>query len=280
MEHDAALGGQVRGEKRVGTAEADRKEQAPPEAGHRHAAFAGVRGEDVVVAARIIELLGPRPHEHVIGRQLAEVDRRLRHVEIHRGRRREIADEEHREPFGRDFVDRPEGQAVSVGERQVLVDPGAARQALRVQLAGRQHDLPVLAVDRVAVVVDGDKVVVGSDLLQLAERVEQRTVVPKRHVLDRRGVAFEVRARQMRFARQRLLGDLFERERGPRRGDVVRDERGLAHLLVGPHHEALDHRGVRRTGERHDEIEAPGEQQPDEPVAAEGGPHREAGAEH
>ena len=88
------------------------------------AAVPGIGGEDVVFAARVVELLGLGLHEHVVVRELAEVDRRLRHRQIPGGDRRQVADEQHRQALARDLVDRAEREAVAVGEGQVLVDPG------------------------------------------------------------------------------------------------------------------------------------------------------------
>ena len=153
-------------------------------------------------------------------------------------------------PSRRDFVDRPERQAVSVGERQVLVDPGPAGKAGGVQLPRREHDLPVLPVDRVPIVVHAGEVVVGADLLELAERVEQRPLVPQRDVLDRRGIALEVGARQPRIAGQPPLLDPIQRERVARGLDVVHDERRLAHLLVRRDDEPLDDRRIPAPAER------------------------------
>src|SRR2546422_11465724 len=49
-----------------------------------------------------------------------------------------------------------------------------------------------LPVDPVAVVVHRDEVVVGTDLLQLPERLEQRVAVPQPDVVDGRPVSPDV----------------------------------------------------------------------------------------
>ena len=143
-------------------------------------------------------------------------------------------------------------------ERQLLVDPGPARQAARVQLARREHDLPVLAVDDVAVVVDRDEVVVRPDLLHLAEGVEQRLIVPERNVLDRRRVALEVAPRQPCISRERPLLHAIEPERVARRADVVHDVRRFPHLLVRRDDEALDDARIDAAANRHDDVEGEG----------------------
>ena len=107
----------------------------------------------------------------------------------------------------------------------------------------------------IAIVVDRHEVVVGADLLDLSERLEQRLVIPEPDVLERRGVVRDVVARQQRIARQRPFLDGFEREGSPRRRDVVLDERRLAHLLVGRDDEALEHRAVDLAADRDDDVE-------------------------
>ena len=167
-----------------------------------------------------------------------------------------------------------------MGERQVLVDPGAARQARRVQLARRQHDLPVLPVDHVAVVVDGGEVVIRADFLDLPERVEQRPVVPERHVDDRCRVAIEVGARQVRVSCQRPLGHAVEAIRRARRLDVVLNELGLTHLFVRRDDEALDAGGIGAPSGRDDDVEAGRGGDRPQPAGRERLPQRQCGAQH
>ena len=153
--------------------------EPPEEARHRDAAGALVRGVDVVLPFRIVELAGLGPDEYVIARQLAEIDGGLLHAKIDRGLRRQIFDEQDRQAFRRDLVHRPERHTVAMGERQALIDPIAVREALGVQLARRQHDLTVFTVDVVAVVVHRDEVVVGADLLDLAECLQAAADDPR-----------------------------------------------------------------------------------------------------
>ncbi len=155
-------------------------------------------------------------------------------------------------------------QAVAVREREVLVDPVAVRQRLRVQLARRQHDLAILAVDQVAVVVDRDEVVVGPDLLDLAEGVLQRLMIPERHVAQRHRVGVDVAPGQRRVPGQLALLDTLEREGVPRGGDVVHDERRFARLLVRRHDEALQAGRVDGPADRHQHAQPEGgHQRPD-----------------
>ena len=200
----------------------------------------------------------------VVG-QFAEVDRRLGHRQIDRRHRRDVADEERRQALARDLVDGTERQPVAVGEGQVLVDPVAAGQRVGVQLARRQHDLAVLAVDPVAVVVDGDEVVVGADLLDLAEGVLQRLVIPERHVAQRHRVGVEVAAGQRRVAGQLALLHPLEREGVAGRGDVVGDVGRFARLLVRRHDEALQGGGIDGAADRHEEAQAEGRHERPQP---------------
>ena len=258
VDHQAALFGEVRREERVRRPELDRKHQPAEHVRERYAAGAAIRREDVVLAARVIEFLGLGLDEHVGVLQLAVIDRRLRHIEIDRRDEWKIPNEEHRETLGGDLVDGTEGQAISVGERQVLVDPGAARQRLGVQLAGRQHDLTVLPVDQVAVVVDGGEIVVGTDLLKLSERVEQRPVVPERNVVDGGPVALEIGAGEVGLSGEWPFDHGVEAERCARGPEVVTDEWGFTHLFVRRDHEPLDDRGIGAAADGAQHVDAGG----------------------
>jgi hypothetical protein len=124
-----------------------------------------------------------------------------------------------------------------------------------IQLARRQHDLPVLAVDLIAIVVDRDEVVVGADLLDLSERLEQRLVIPEAHVIERGAVVLDVLLRERRFALQLALFDAIERVGLARRGDVVFHERRFVDLLVRRHREALQQARVPFAAEQHQRIQ-------------------------
>ena len=228
-----------------------------------HAVGAAVDGLDVLFPfrLRVVKLLRVGVHQHVVVRQLAEVDARLLDVDVagHRRLRRDVLHEQNRQSLLRHFVHRPERDAVAVREGEVLVDPRAVRQALGIQLARREHHLPQLAVDRVAIVVDRREVVVGAQLLDLAEGLEQRLVIPEAHVLDGVGVAVDVFARQRRVAGEIARPHGGEIERLPRSGDVVRHVRRFGRLFVRRDDEALDARGVERSANRSEEIQADGE---------------------
>ena len=103
-------------------------------------------------------------------------------------------------------------------EGEPLVDPGAVGQRRGIELARREHHLAQLAVDLVAVVVHRREVVVGADLLDLAERLEQRLVIPQPHVVERRAVLVDVGARQLGVAGERAL---LDRDRARTRARVA-----------------------------------------------------------
>ena len=264
VEENPAVGGDVVVERDLIRAEAQREHEPSAERFEREAAAARVLREDVLVAARVVELARPRVDDDVVVRQLAEVEARFLNGQLRHRFRRQVAHVQHRKPFAGHLRDRPERQAVAVRERQALVDPRAVGKAVRVQLARGEHDLLRAAVDHVAVVVHRHEVVVRADLLQLAEGVEQRLAVPQPHVLQRRRVTGDVLARERGVAGEGVLLDVVESEGAARRLDVVLDERRLANLLVRRDDEALEQRRVSFAADVHDQIE--GNRHRDRPV--------------
>ena len=167
-----------------------------------------------------------------------------------------------------------------MGVDQVLVGPGLRRahQLVRVQLAACQHDLALLAADQVAVDVHVPEGVVLVDLLLLAERVEQRAVVPQAQVLERRRVVREERPAQGLAPGEGLLRDSVQVERGPGRRDVVGDVGLLERALVGRHLQVLHDGGIDAT-HHHGEHDPTSRREEHEPERAEPdvGQHREGG---
>ena len=130
-----------------------------------------------------------------------------------------------------------------MGVGQMLVDPfRAARRWPVCHLPCRQHDLPVLAVDRVPVHVDVGELVIGPDLLELGEAREQRPVVPEPDVLDGEAVTLERRRGQPLLGGEIVLLDRVEPVRLSRHADVALDVRALGDELVGRDLEALEQR--------------------------------------
>ncbi len=208
----------------------ERDEQAPQEPAEHDPAGALVRRDAVRVALRVVELVLPSLHVHVGVRHLAEIDLRPRDLEARRcALHGHVAEEERRQALGREAVDRVHRHAVAVGVDQLLVDPVAAAlgQLVDAQFAGADHDLTHAAVDLVAVDVDVGEVVVGPDLLDLAERVLQRAPVPQADVVERRAVARGVDRLDARLDRKRALRDPVQAERLLRHLNVVRDVRAF-----------------------------------------------------
>ena len=73
--------------------------------------------------------------ERVVTRLLPEVDARFCDRQIFRRLGRQIANEQHRQTFGRNLIDRSEREAVAMREAQAIVDPRLVRQTVGVQLA-------------------------------------------------------------------------------------------------------------------------------------------------
>ncbi len=137
--------------------------------------------------------------------------------------------------FGGEAVDGIHGDAVAVGVGEALVDPVAAAdgELVDVELAGGEHDLAGGAVDVVAVDVDVGKVVVGADLLNLAEGVLEGAPVPEADVLEGGLVVGGVGGVDGGFGGKLLLVEAVETEGLAGDLDVVGDVRALADELVG-----------------------------------------------
>ena len=98
------------------------------------------------------------------------------------------------------FVDRDGDGAVAVGifEREIYPDLGLIGELFDVELARRDHDLPLDAVDHVAVDVDAGKGVVRPQALDLLELGFERSPVPDAGVSQRRCVLVQVLAGERR----------------------------------------------------------------------------------
>ncbi len=254
VEHHASLGADVVAQQDLQRAESKAEQQLSPEALDRHATLTRIGRKDVVVALRVVELLGLRANEDIVVRPFPVVERRLVQREVHGRFGRQVLDEQDGQPLLRDLVHGPQRHAVAMGEDEPLVDPVPARQAVGVQLAGRQHYLAKLPVDLIAIVVDRHEVVVRPDLLDLPERVEQWLVIPEPHVAQRARVAVDIGPREEGVAGELPPFDTVQPERPPRRGDVVDDVRRLAHELVWSDREALNGRRGQLAAQRHHEI--------------------------
>ena len=249
VEHPAVVGDVLR-EQDLRGAESGGEQQAAEEIADPDAARAGVGGVDVGLACGMVELPLPGAHEHVLVGELAVVDLRPGDLERHGRDRRQVLDEQHRQAFAGDLVDRAEREPHPVGERQVLVDEGPGRERRGVELPRREQDLPVLPVDPVPVVVHGDEIVVGADLLQLPEGQQQRVPVPEPHVLDGRRVGPDVGQREIGLAVQLAGLHAVEPPRLPGGDDVIPEVGRLAGQLGRRHDEASASPAGRGRGRR------------------------------
>ena len=122
-----------------------------------------------------------------------------------------------------------------MGVDQLLVDPvtAAFRQFVDIQLARGEHHLAGGAVDFIAIDVNVGKVIVGSDFLNLTERVLQRTPVPQPDVLERRLIVGGVGSLDGCLRGKLALGEAVQPEGLPRQINVVGNVGLLANQLIG-----------------------------------------------
>ena len=209
MEEHAALGGDIAAEQDLLRLEPHGEQQPSAERRDRHSARSRVRGRDVVVALRIVELLGGRADEDVVVRQFAEVEAGLRDGQVDGRRRRQILDVEHRQAFLRHLIDWSERQAVAVREGQALVDPGAIGQAANSARAPTASPGAVRrrsCSDRCPRTRSRSRC--GSP--GAGRRYRAAADDPTGGCSERRGVAHDVVARQQRVAGQLPLLDVLE----------------------------------------------------------------------
>ena len=129
MVENPALGGNVVAEENLQRLKPDAEQDLSSEAADHDAVFARIGGLDVLIALGIVKFLRLGVDEHIVVRQLAEVDARLGDLNFRDRRlRRNILHEQHRQAFLRDFVDRAERQSVAVREREMFVDPVTVRK--------------------------------------------------------------------------------------------------------------------------------------------------------
>ena len=221
------------------------------------------RVETLSVPLRVVKLVGIGVDDHVVVRELPEVEARLIDGEVSLGAWRKVPEEEHRKPFLGHLVDRTHRDAEPVRVLQPFVDPRPVGQAAGVELACREHRLAILAVHDIPVVVDRCELVVGPDLLNLPERVQQRRVVPQPDVVDRLRVVLDVRHGERGVTRQLSLLDLVEVKRRPRGRDVVNDVGRFPCQLVRRYHQLLQQHRDSATTDQDEQVR--GHRYPDRP---------------
>src|SRR3972149_9995185 len=136
---------------------------------------------------------------------------------------------------------------------QVFIDKGALRQAGRIKLSGREQNLAVVAVKTVAVVINGDKIIVRADFLQLAKRVKEGFTIPEPHIFYSGAVVIDVCHGKDRFAGKIALLYLIQRKCLLCGFNIVFDKRGFLDELIRRNHKFLQEGRVNPTAQDRDE---------------------------
>src|ERR671919_899917 len=112
-------------------------------------------------------------------------------------------------------------------------------------LTRRKHDLAIGPVYQVAVVVNIDEFVIGTDLLELGIGRQKRSVFPEPYVLDGCVVALEIGSGELLLGGKVLALNFVQAIRAPRELDATRDEGPLCVDLAWHHAKALEQRWVK-----------------------------------
>ena len=219
------------------------QQRAAQESAQHDAAVAFVRSEIVRLAFRIIELLLMSLYVDVCIRYLAKIDLGPRHRKIGNGAlHRHIAQKQRGQPLCRKAVHRIHGDSVAVGVNELVVDPVAAAfgKFVNVQFAGGEHYFAQASANLVAIDVDIGKIVVGANLLFLAQRILERLPVPEPYVLERRLVVGRIRSARRGFGRELALRKAVQPVRLAGHCNVVGNVRPLAVELVRLHQKGAD----------------------------------------
>ena len=212
------------------------EQDAAQEAADDNAAGALVGGEAVGLALRVVELLLAGFDVDVGVGEFAEVDFGAGDGEAGNGALDgHVAEQQGGQAFGGEAVDGVHGDAVAVGVDELLVDPVAAAlgEFVDVEFAGGEHDLAQGAVEGVAVDVDVGKVVVGADLLDLAQGVLEGAPVPEADVLEGGLIFCGLGGFDGGFGGKLALEEAIEAEGSASHLDVVGDVGLLANEFVG-----------------------------------------------
>ena len=141
---------------------------AVPQRSDPHAALAVEARGDVAAVSRVVELVLAGVDDDVVRGQLAVVQARL--IDSRLANRWDVFDRHERPALAADGADRRRDGTDPMSEHEVPVDPGLLRQAVRRELAGREHDRRLLPADLVAIDVDVVERVVLAERLELVVR--------------------------------------------------------------------------------------------------------------
>ena len=171
-------------------------DELAPEAGKRNSGCSFVNRFGIRLAPRKVKFLLCCADVDPISRQSAVIDLTVRHRKVALGLNRDIVRPKYRISPAVHFIDRDghSAVAVSIFEREIHPDLGLIREFIEVELAGGDHDLPLGAIDDVAIDVDPSKSVVRSQPLG---------------VLQCRGILLQILSGQRRYRDYELT--LFDR---------------------------------------------------------------------
>ena len=169
-------------------------DELAPEAGKRNSAFSFVNRLGIRLAPRKIEFLLGGADIDPIPRQRTVVDFTVGHRKVALGLDGNIMRPKYRISPAIHFIDRHGDRAVAVGifEREVHPDLGLIREFIEVELTGGDQDLPLGAIDDVAIDIDPSKSVVRPQTLDLLELGLERSPIPDAGVLQGRCVLVQI----------------------------------------------------------------------------------------
>ena len=119
-----------------------------------------------------------------------------------------------------------------MGILKMPVDPAIAdTRRVGGDFPRRQHDLPILSVDPVAINIDIAERIVRADLLELPEGLAQGSMVPDADVVDR-GLILRMRQGERFSVAMKSYFDPIQADRRTGESDVVSQERCFQFELV------------------------------------------------
>src|SRR5262245_19808126 len=127
----------------------------------------------------------------------------------------------------------------------MIVESVATLQVGIRQFAHREHHLTKGAIDHIAVIVDVDEFIIGTNLLKLPVGGQQGPMVPQADIVDRRFVAFQVGGRQL-LVGWKFAADNFVQAKGQTcEFDIALDELALGGDFVGRDAKALEQHRIQ-----------------------------------